>query len=120
MFGVGPELARVAIPRDAAERAGQAVWGAFDGGRRLASCLASVRAGDTVAIWSMATTPAARGRGYGAAVLGTALAAHADQGARAALLYSSAAGEPFYRRFGFRELERWQQWSRPRWVLGRA
>ena len=120
VFGIGPEPALVAIPPDAAERTGQSVWGAFDDGNQLASCLATVRAGEIVAIWSMATAPAARRRGYGASVLRAALAAQADRGARSALLYSSPAAEAFYRTFGFRLLERWQLWSRPRWVLGRA
>jgi predicted N-acetyltransferase YhbS len=65
----------------------------------------------------MATVSSARGRGYGAAVLRAALAAEASHGTSAAVLYSS---EHFYRTFGYRELERWQIWSRPRWVLGRA
>jgi GNAT superfamily N-acetyltransferase len=120
VFGIGPELSLVAIPRDAADRAGQSVWGSFDDHNRLVSCLVAVRAQEIVAIWSMATTAPARGRGHGAAVLRAALAAEVREGARAALLYSSRAGEAFYSAFGYRELERWQLWSRPRWVLGRA
>jgi GNAT superfamily N-acetyltransferase len=120
VFGVGPDLSLVALPRDAAERAGQSVWGAFDDEDQLVSCLAAVRADEIVAIWSMATSATARGRGHGAAVLRVALAAAALEGARAALLYATPAGEPFYLAFGYRELERWQQWSRRRWVFGRA
>jgi GNAT superfamily N-acetyltransferase len=119
-FGVGPEMALVAIPPDAADQSGQSLWGAFDHGDQLVSCLAAVRADEVVAIWSMATVGSARGRGYGAAVLRAALAAEAGEGARAAVLYSARASERFYRAFGYRELERWQLWSRPRWVLGRA
>jgi ribosomal protein S18 acetylase RimI-like enzyme len=119
-FGVGPELSLVAIPRDAADRVGQSVWGAFDDDDRLVSCLVAVRAEEVVAIWSMATAAAARGLGHGVSVLRAALAAEAREGADTALLHSSRAGEGFYRAFGYRELERWQLWSRPRWVLGRA
>lgn len=119
-FGVGPELALVALPRDAADRTGQSVWGAYDDQARLVSCLAAVRAEEVVAIWSMATAAPARGRGYGRAVLRAALAAAARDGARAAILYSSGAGVSFYRALGYRELEHWQLWSRPRWVLGRS
>jgi hypothetical protein len=39
---------------------------------------------------------------------------------RLALHYSSYVGLPFYRALGFEELEHWQLWSRPRWVLGRG
>ncbi len=120
VFGVGPELSLVAIPPDAADRAGQSVWGAFDEENELVSCLATVRAHEIVAIWSMATETEARGRGHGARALRGALAATADDGAQCSLLYSSPQGEPFYRAVGYRELERWQLWSRPRWVLGRA
>jgi GNAT superfamily N-acetyltransferase len=120
VFGIGPELSLVAIPPDAADRTGQSLWGAYDDHDRLVSCLVAGRAEEVVAIWSMATAAAARRRGLGGAVLRAALAAAAREGARTALLYSSHAGEPFYRGFGYRELERWQLWSRPRWVLGRA
>jgi GNAT superfamily N-acetyltransferase len=120
VFGVGPEMALVAIPPDAADQSGQSVWGAFDDDDQLVSCLAAVRADEVVAIWSMATVSSARGRGYGAALLRAALAAEASNGTSAAVLYSARASEHFYRTFGYRELERWQLWSRPRWVLGRA
>jgi GNAT superfamily N-acetyltransferase len=117
VFGVGPNLAAVAISGLSAGRAGQALWGAFDPAGTLVSCLATVRVGDTVAVWSMATAVAARRHGYGAAALSAAMAAAARAGATSSLLSSSATGEPFYRALGYRELERWQQWSRPRWVL---
>jgi GNAT superfamily N-acetyltransferase len=81
------------------------------------SCLATVQVGDTVTVWSMATAQVARRRGYGAAALSAALAAAARDGATSSLLSSSAAGERLYSALGYRELERWQQWSRPRWVL---
>jgi GNAT superfamily N-acetyltransferase len=117
VFGVGPNLAAVAISGLTAGLAGQALWGAFDPAGTLVSCLATVRVRDTVAVWSMATMPVARRRGYGAAALSVALTAAARDGATSSLLSSSAVGEPFYRALGYRELERWQQWSRPRWAL---
>ncbi|MGH2892089.1 MAG: GNAT family N-acetyltransferase [Solirubrobacteraceae bacterium] len=119
VFGVGPDLARVAISGVTAGLDGEALWGAFDPAGTLVACLATVRVGETVAVWSMATALAARRRGYGAAALGTALSAAAEEGATSSLLSSSAAGEPLYRALGYRELERWYQWSRPRWVLAR-
>jgi GNAT superfamily N-acetyltransferase len=120
VFGVGPDLAGVAISGVTAGLDGHALWGAFDPAGTLVSCLATVRVGDTVTVWSMATALTARRRGYGAAALSTALAAAADDGATSSLLSSSAAGEPLYRAVGYRVLEHWEQWSRPRWVLART
>ena len=120
VFEVGEELSRVAIPPGIRDRAGMAVWGAHDATGRLVSCLAAVREQEAIAIWSMATAQQARGQGHGRRLLEATLAAAATDGATSSILYSSAAGEPFYRATGYRELERWQMWSRPRWVLGRA
>jgi GNAT superfamily N-acetyltransferase len=120
VFGVGPELAAVAISGVSAGLEGHDLWGAFDPAGALTSCLATARVDDTVTVWSMATTRLARRRGYGAAALSAALAAAVRAGATSSLLSSSNAGEALYRALGYRELERWQQWSRPRWVLARA
>lgn len=120
VFGVGEELAAVAISGAVRGLDGHSLWGAFDGFGRLASCLATVRVQDAVVVWSMATAPALRRRGFGAAVLRTALADAAARGVTVSLLSSSEDGEELYRALGYRELERWQQWSRPRWALGRA
>jgi GNAT superfamily N-acetyltransferase len=120
VFGVGSELAGVAIAGVTDERADQALWGAFDRTGALVSCLATARVAGTTAVWSMATKLSARRRGYGAAALRTALAAAAEEGATSSLLSSSPVGEPLYRALGYRELERWEQWSRPRWALARA
>ena len=120
VFGVGAELAGVAISGVTAGLDGQELWGAFNSAGALMSCLATARVDDTVTIWSMATSRLARRRGYGTAALGGALAAASRDGATSSLLSSSNEGEPLYRALGYRELERWQQWSRPRWVLARA
>lgn len=120
VFGIGPQLAELAVPSGAADRAGQSVWGINGDAGELVACLASVRCEDVVAIWSMATAAETRRRGHGTALLRCALAAAAQDGCRASLLYASAQGEPFYRALGYRVLEHWQLWSRPRWVLGRA
>ncbi len=120
VFSLEPEHALVALPPDAADRPGQVVWVLERPDGRPVSCLIAVRRGDAIGIWSMATAPDAQRSGYGSTLLSAALAGAADEGAERCLLYASRAGEPLYRRLGFRELERWQLWSRPRWVLGRA
>jgi GNAT superfamily N-acetyltransferase len=119
VYGVGPRLAGVAISGLIAGLEGHELWGAFDPAGDLVSCLATVRVRETVVVWSMATALPARRRGYGAAALTAALAAAAADGATASVLSSTAAGEPLYRVLGYREVERWQQWSRPRWALAR-
>jgi predicted N-acetyltransferase YhbS len=68
----------------------------------------------------MATAADRRGEGHGRRALGAGLSALSAQGAVRSILYASVAGEPFYRRLGYTEIERWQMWSRPRWVLGRS
>jgi GNAT superfamily N-acetyltransferase len=120
VFGVGPHLAAVAISGATARLDGQELWGAFDPSGALTSCLATSWVNDTVTVWSMATSRLARRQGYGAAALNDALAAAARAGATSSLLSSSNDGQPLYRALGYRELERWQQWSRPRWVLARG
>jgi GNAT superfamily N-acetyltransferase len=119
VFGVGPRLASVAISGVVEGRDGHVLWGAFDPTGTLVSCLATARVRGTVTVWSMATALSARRRGYGAAALSAALASAIADGATSSLLSSSAAGEPLYEALGYRELERWEQWSRPRWVLAR-
>lgn len=120
VFDLPPGLSEVAMPERVVGDAGLSAWAAFEPGGRMASGLGTVRVDDAIAVWSMATRRDLRGHGYGAAALEAALVAAGKDGARACVLYASAEGEPFYRRVGFVELERWQMWSRPRWVLGRA
>jgi hypothetical protein len=120
VFGVGPRLASVAISGLVEGLDGHALWGAFDSTGQLVSCLATVRVRDTVAVCSVAPSLPLFPRGHGAAAVCAALASAAQDGATSSLLSSSAAGEALYRALGYRELERWDQWSRPRWVLARA
>jgi ribosomal protein S18 acetylase RimI-like enzyme len=120
VYGIDRELARVALPREACSRPGHSVWGAFDDRGDLVSCVGTVRVHDAVTGWSMATAVGARGRGHGARLLRAVLADAALSGARTALLHSSRAGKNLYHTHGYRVLEHWQVWSRPRWVLGRT
>jgi GNAT superfamily N-acetyltransferase len=119
VFDYAPEMARTALPDRTADAPGRAVWGLFGDDGALLSCAGTMIAGDVVAVWSMATATTHRRQGHASRLLRGALAGARAEGARCCLLTSSAAGEPFYRALGFVELESWQQWSRPRWVLGR-
>jgi GNAT superfamily N-acetyltransferase len=118
-FDLPPELTTVALPDASVSAAGQAVWGLFEGGELLSSA-AFVTVEEAVVGWSVATPPRLQRRGYAARLLRSVLAQSAREGATLSLVYSSPTGESLYRALGFRELERWQMWSRPRWVLARA
>jgi ribosomal protein S18 acetylase RimI-like enzyme len=61
--------------------------------------------GDAVGVFTIATPPAHRGRGYGAAITAQVARDGFEAGARIAYLQSSALGLSVYRRLGFREVE---------------
>jgi GNAT superfamily N-acetyltransferase len=114
VFGLHDRLALVAMPADATERPGNTVWGAFDERGALLSCVITVEVGEYLAIWSLATAPAARRRGHAARVMGTVLA-DAPRRLQGSLLYAPVEAEPFYRSLGYQVLERWQLWARRKW-----
>ncbi|MGH2863710.1 MAG: GNAT family N-acetyltransferase [Solirubrobacteraceae bacterium] len=118
-FALPPELSSVALPDASVGADGQALWGLFEGAQLL-SCAAFVTVEEAIVGWSVATPARLQRRGYGARLLRAVLEHGARQGVTLSLVYSSAAGERLYRTLGFRELERWQMWSRPRWVLART
>jgi N-acetylglutamate synthase len=66
--------------------------------------------GDSIGIFNIATPPAYRRRGFGAAVTARTIRDGLSSGARWAWLQSTSAGYPVYRRLGFRTLESWQCW----------
>jgi hypothetical protein len=118
-FDLPAELSAVALPDALMSTEGQALWGLFEG-EEMVSCTAFVRVQEASVGWSVATPPRFRHRGRAARLLRGVLAQNALEGATISLVYASARGEALYRELGFHELERWQMWSRPRWVLARA
>ncbi|MGD0196628.1 MAG: hypothetical protein ABSC56_01795 [Solirubrobacteraceae bacterium] len=118
VFGLTPELASVALPESVVTAPDQWLWGIRGGSGELLSCITLVLVGDAVVGWSLCASRV-RGRGYGRLIFASALAEAAAAGQRLALHYSSYVGAPVYRVMGFSEIERWQMWSRPRWVLRR-
>jgi len=66
--------------------------------------------GSRVGIFNVATPPAYRRRGYGAAVTARAVADGVAAGANWAWLQSSGAGYHVYNRLGFRTTEDWRCW----------
>jgi GNAT superfamily N-acetyltransferase len=119
VFGLSPQLAAISLPPTAFTTPGRSIWGLHTSEGELTSCLAAVLVEDALIIWSMATAPSHRRQGQGTHLLQAVLGDAAQSGAKTALLQSSPEGEPFYRAIGYRDLEHWQLWSRPRWVLAR-
>jgi len=115
-FGLPPDIAKVALTTAPDRVPGRTVWGLFCD-EALVSCLTAVAIDDAIVIWSMATSASERRRGYGARLLGGALAGARESGARTCLLHASQAGERLYLAAGFHVAERWDFWSRRRWVL---
>jgi ribosomal protein S18 acetylase RimI-like enzyme len=68
------------------------------------SMLATTRSVGLAGVYSVATRPAHRGRGFGTALTAAALAAAAEQGYDSAVLEPSPSGAPMYRRMGFEPL----------------
>jgi ribosomal protein S18 acetylase RimI-like enzyme len=69
-----------------------------------------VTLGSYVGIFNIATPPAQRRRGYGAAVTARAVSDGLAAGATWAWLQSSEPGYPVYQRLGFRTVEAWSCW----------
>jgi GNAT superfamily N-acetyltransferase len=112
-------VAVVAIPDLAVESEETSLWG-IDADGSLAVIVAGCTVADAAGLWSMATHPGHRRQGYGRRLLETVLAELASSGIDHMFGSSSSMGEPLYRSLGFSVLEYWQQWSRPRWILGRT
>jgi N-acetylglutamate synthase len=72
-----------------------------------------VTVGSYVGIFNIATPPAHRRHGYGAAVTARAVADGLAAGALWAWLQSSKPGYPIYERLGFRTAEAWSSWISP-------
>jgi ribosomal protein S18 acetylase RimI-like enzyme len=65
------------------------------------SMLATTRSVGLAGVYSVATRPAHRGRGFGTALTAAALASASEQGFDIAVLEPSPSGAPMYRRMGF-------------------
>lgn len=72
-----------------------------------------VTLGAFVGIFNVATPPADRRHGYGAAVTARAVSDGLAAGATWSWLQSSASGYRVYERLGFRAVESWQCWLSP-------
>jgi ribosomal protein S18 acetylase RimI-like enzyme len=114
-----PPMGDAALPDAAFHSPAWDLWGLeIDG--TLVSVVTTSAVGSASTVWSMSTPPDRQRRGYGDRLLRAVLSNVVEAGSEEILLYSSPSGERLYRSVGFRVVEYWQQWSRPRWILGRT
>lgn len=81
-------------------------------GRPVVSGL-GVRTGRTIGVYSIATVPSARRRGFGAAMTARIAADGAAQGCDVAILQASSMGQPVYERLGYRTVVEYEAWIEP-------
>jgi GNAT superfamily N-acetyltransferase len=72
-----------------------------------------VQLGDHIGVFNVASLPAHRRRGYGAAITGHVVRDGLLHGAAWAWLHSSPAGYGVYQRLGFATLDSWETWIAP-------
>jgi GNAT superfamily N-acetyltransferase len=94
------------------------VYGLIEGGE-LRCCSLSVWIEESFSIgWALSTAPEHQRSGYGRRLMrATNFHRVTSGGPTRALLTATPAGEHLYRAEGYRTVEHWQTWSRPRWVL---
>jgi hypothetical protein len=116
-FGLPPELAEAALPDSATTAPDRSVWGAHDTNGQLVACLGAIRVEEALVVWKASTAVSQLRRGHNARLRRAVFADAAQSGAEVVLGHASAVGEAFNHSFGYEELERWQEWSRLRWVF---
>jgi GNAT superfamily N-acetyltransferase len=105
-FGISPDLVASVYSLEVAALEGLRYYLARVDGRDVATA-AAFTIGAATAVFSVATTPKERRKGYGAAVTAYAVNDAFAAGAELAALQSSALGVSVYERLGFREVERY-------------
>jgi ribosomal protein S18 acetylase RimI-like enzyme len=111
-FGARPELFDRLISEQVLELPEVRCYAGWAEGVPVTTALAFAGP-DHVGVYNVATPAAYRGRGYGAAVTGRAVADGLAAGAAFAYLQSSELGFGVYERLGFIEVERWEVWTEP-------
>ena len=100
-FGMPADLAIAFIGDELWARPGATVYVGYADGRAVVSGF-GVRSGRTIGVFTIATVPDARGRGFGAAMTARVVADGAAAGCDVAALQASSMGRPIYERLGFR------------------
>jgi predicted GNAT family acetyltransferase len=89
-----------------------ALYAGYTDGRPVSAGL-GVRSGDTIGIYNIATIPACRRRGYGAAMTSRIAADGAAAGCDLAILQASEMGRPVYERLGYETVVEYCAWVEP-------
>jgi GNAT superfamily N-acetyltransferase len=118
-YGLDDGSALAAVPDRLAGDDDMGAWGLFDG-HQLASCFTGIVEDGLFVVWSMATRRDRQGRGHGHRLLHTVLSGQFERGVHGSMLQSSVAGRKLYLGLGYAEVEHWQLWSRPRWIMANA
>ena len=87
-------------------------WVGYDGNQPVCIAVTAV-AGDSIGLYSVATMPSHRRRGFGESITRHALSrAAADSGLERSILQSTPAGRSLYRRMGYQSRTRISVWAR--------
>ncbi len=111
-FGSDPAVALGTACPDLLDRPECVVYVGYADGGPVASGL-GWRTGRTIGVYSIATVPSARQRGYGAAMAARVVADGVDAGCDVAALQASEMGRPIYERQGFRTVVRYIAYVEP-------
>jgi GNAT superfamily N-acetyltransferase len=111
-FGADPELAQGTVCADLLDRPDCVVYVGYADGNPVVSGL-GWRSGRTTGVYSIATIPSARRRGYAAAMTARVVADGALAGCDVAALQASEMGRPIYERLGFRTVITYAAYANP-------
>jgi GNAT superfamily N-acetyltransferase len=106
-FGLPEAVAIAFIGAELWMRDGATVYTGYADGRPVTSGF-SFRSGETLGIFTIATEPDARGRGFGTAMTGRLIEDGAGEGCTHVALQASRMGRPIYERLGFRLVQEYE------------
>ena len=109
-FGADPALAQGNVCMSLLGRPDCVVYVGYADGSPVVSGL-GWRTGRTIGVYSIATIPSARRRGYAAAMTARVVADGLGAGCDAAALQASEMGRPIYERLGFRAVVRYATYT---------
>jgi GNAT superfamily N-acetyltransferase len=109
-FGSAPAVAIGTVCADLLDRPGCVVYVGYADGIPVVSGL-GWPTGRTIGVYSIATVPSARRRGYGAAMTARVVVDGLAGGCTSAALQASEMGRPIYERLGFRTAVRYIAYS---------
>jgi GNAT superfamily N-acetyltransferase len=108
-FGMPGSIVTAFIGEELWTRPGATVYVGYAAGEPVSTGF-SIRTGRTVGVYTIATAPYARGRGFGAAITGRVVADGAAAGCDVATLQASSMGRPIYERMGFRLVQEYDMY----------